>query len=168
MTGALTGATRTEPAPEEEPAPSVECDRPPHRSSVPIDLEVERAALGAAVLNRTAAEHVAAVRLDDWTSPERRAVAAAIRDLLDDDGAPDPVLVAHHAGVTLETVHHLFATTPAVSQARRYCEIVSEFGWRRRVVQRCAELTEAVWERLDDERISELLAGLRKEIEDQP
>ena len=166
MTAAPTGATtRPKPA-HEEPAPTVEDVRPHHRNphAVPLDVHLEEAALGSGVLNRAAAEHVAAVRLDDWTSHERRAVAAAIRHVLTDDGTPDPVLVAHHAGVDLELVHRLIVETPAVSQAGRHCAVVARLGRLRRIVHRCAALSDAAMHQADDEHLAELLTALEREV----
>ncbi len=134
------------------------------RRIAPFDVDAERALIGAGVLNRSAAEHVAAVRLDDWTTSEHRAIATAFRTLLADDVAPDPVLAADRSGVELAAIHDMFANTPAISAAPHYAEIVTRLGRRRRIVHRASTLSDAALDGKPDDVLVSLFDDLATEM----
>ncbi len=114
--------------------------------SLPADPDVEDALNGAALINRAAAVVVAGVALEDYFVPRNAIIASAIRDVIAEGETPDPLLVhdalrlAGHHEIGLVDLQSLFATTPSVSSARRYAEIVRRHARNRRIVHLAHEL----------------------------
>ena len=105
--------------------------------------EAETAVLGAAMLAPTqAASVLAGLTADDFTDPRYRDVFDAVRALLGDAAAPDPVAVLgqlRRTGVLSATtdrsagvlIHDLITSCPVPAGAREYRRIVVEHAYRR-------------------------------------
>lgn len=104
---------------------------------VPVGIEPARALLGAALLDRAAADVAVGVPRTDWPTERLAAIADAVRAVLEAGDTPDVLLVADAArlagvDVALVELRELFVETPSITSARRYAELVRrDARWRR-------------------------------------
>lgn len=136
---------------------------------VPADPDAERALIGAAFLDRIAAQVAADVPSDAWYVDDHRATADAIRAALAESSErPDIVLVAHEirrAGRSYPTVPQLSElanATYSASMAPRYAEIVERHARHRRLIH-LADVLSAAAMAGDEQRIDQALDDLNAE-----
>lgn len=141
-------------------------DRPPQHTRIPPhNLDAERSALGAAMLDAAAAATVADQLTGDFYAPQHVAIHRAIAALVADDHPVDVVTVAdelRRVGMLdelggMSTLVELQNTLPSVSGLAHYVRIVKDAADRRRMIAAGAALVDAGFTETVD--IGEALTG---------
>lgn len=124
----------------------------------PHDSQTEQHLLGAALLNSDAASVVAGLDPSDFYVPSHAHIAAAIRELVDDqtpvDAGTVAALLRHQGqldGITGEGTQggayliHLMSVCPSTGSAPNYAAWVERYSQQRRVLGLAGNLVDAVY-----------------------
>ena len=122
----------------------------------PHNLEAEESILGAALLNRAAADEVASMDAGDFYKPQHGWIASAIRRLVDSGTAVDVVTVGEElrrvgqAGdLDAGYLHTLQNATPSISSALHYASIVRDAAALRRLLFVASDIADVAYRSID-------------------
>ncbi|MGC8481608.1 MAG: replicative DNA helicase [Acidimicrobiales bacterium] len=120
----------------------------------PHSIEAEESLLGAMLISREAvSEAVEVVTEDDFFKPSHRHIFRSIATLHAEGAPNDTVTVAEElkrAGVLdqvggLEALVAIQASTPAISSAGRYAQIVEEYSLLRKLIRAASDIAELAY-----------------------
>lgn len=107
------------------------------------DVAAEESLIGACLLSSKALyDCLEYVVPSDFLVPDHQHIWTALAAIAEGNGSADPVTVASRLEglVTFQRILEIQATTPAISMAKRYAEIVVDFAGRRRLVMASSEI----------------------------
>lgn len=124
------------------------------RQNIPHDLGAEQSLIGAALLRQQVVESLKGiVDPGDFYTPAHQHVWAAMLDL-HEVGTPVDVITVGDAvrphGVDIALLAEAQASTPSVSAAGRYAEIIIEASRRRKLIHHLSELAERCYDESAD------------------
>lgn len=139
----------------------------------PHNIEAEESVLGAALLDRHAADVVATLDPGDFYAPKHRPIAAAIRRLVDGGHPVDHVTVGEELRRTGEldlaggatTLHTLIGFTPAVTAAPHYADIVRDAAALRRLLYVAADISQIAYTSSDPAAALLAVTGVMSRLE---
>lgn len=152
-----------EPAPDDAPEPVLVWDRLPELPRADrlrfYDMGAERAVLGSILVDGPAIadvlEHVTA---EDFSTPEHRAIFAAMRRCYEAGIRPDVVTLADVSDPAY--LAQLVNATPTSIQAEQYAALVAAASRRRQIAEAAGRIAEAAQGGAGEDELSRRIADL--------
>ena len=132
------------------------------QASVPVLLESEHAALGAAIRDHDLCEQIVTeLQISDFYSPSSQKVYLAIKGLSDEGLEVSGVAVQDRSGVPKTTVDELLESSQGIgpSQAKTLISELQRIGTLRQIYNACVNASSQVSK---DSKIEEIVSSLEK------